>query len=100
MHIPKLLLLLAIPRNSSPNRPQRPLRAILNPLSEILQLALRLLLLARGVLLHARAPQALVADQVAQRFLGRTDGLVPGAGRTVRVVFGRCAGIGVSGDRT
>lgn len=98
MDITILLLLLPITGNSSPNGPKGALRAVLNTLTEILQLPLSLLLLAGSILLNARTAQTLVADHVTQGLLGRADGLVPRAGGAVGVIFGGCAGVGVCGD--
>lgn len=77
MNIPPLLLLFTIPLHSRANRCHGPLRAILHPLSPIRKLALSLSLLTSSILLDARATQVLVAEHVAQTFLGRADSLVP-----------------------
>jgi hypothetical protein len=61
-------------------------------------LTLGFLLFACGVLLCTSTAQILVADQVADGFFGRAQGLVPLARRAVLVVFCDCAGVGVGGD--
>lgn len=98
MHILILLLLLAITSNRRSHGTQVALGAVLDTFTPVLQLALGLLLLAGGILLDTSLAQVLVADRVANGFLRRTDGLVPGAVGALRVVFGDGAGVGVGGD--
>jgi hypothetical protein len=98
MHILELLLLLPIPSNSRTHRTKVTLSPVLDALTPVLQLALGLLLLASRVLLGARLAQGLVADRVADGFLGRADGLVPGAVAAGGVVLCDGAGVGVGGE--
>lgn len=98
MLIAVLLFLRPITDNSSANGSQRALHAVSNTLTQVLQLTLGFLLFACGVLLCTSAAQILVADQVADGFFGRAQGLVPLARRAVLVVFCDCAGVGVGGD--
>lgn len=60
--------------------------AVGNALAEVRDLALSLLALALSVLALTLLLQALGTDEAAERLLGGADGLVPGAGLTVRVV--------------
>lgn len=100
MHITILLLLGAVTSDSSTNGSKSPLGAVLNTLAPVLKLTLSLLFLAGSVLLGSGAAQVLVSDQVADRLLGRADGLVPGSCVALRVVFGNGSGIRVGGERT
>lgn len=95
MLVAVLLLLLAVARDSSANGAQSSLSAVLDTLTPVLELALGFLLLSSGVLLGTAATEALVADEVAYGFLGRADSLVPLASRTVLVVLGHGASVGV-----
>jgi hypothetical protein len=70
MHILILLLLLAVTSDSSTNCTKMTLSAVLDTLAPILELALSLLLLSSGVLLDTSLAEALVADRVADGFLG------------------------------
>jgi hypothetical protein len=72
------------PRNRTANRPAN---TILHALTQIRQLALRLLPLPLLVLANALLLEALGADKSTYRLLQRTDVLVPATGATVRVVF-------------
>ena len=98
MLIAVLLLLLTITRNSSTHRAKSTLSAVLDTLTPVLELALSLLLLASGVLLSTSAAEVLVANDVADGLLGRTESLVPLACWAVLVVLGDSAGVGVGGD--
>jgi hypothetical protein len=71
--------------------------AVLDALAIIIQLALGLLSLALAVLLDALLLERLVADCIADKLLGRADGLVPLALSAVRVVFGDAVGCGSEG---
>lgn len=95
MLIAVLLLLRAVTSNSRTDRSQSALSTVLDSLAEVLELALRLLLLSGGVLLSAAATEALVADHVAEGFFGRAHGLVILAGDAFLVVLGHSAGVRV-----
>ncbi len=97
MQILILALLLTITRNSRRSSTKVSLRAVLDTLTPVFQLALGLLLLAGGVLINASLAQALIADCVADGFFGGADGLVPGAVSACRGVLGDRAGVGVGG---
>lgn len=80
MHLPPLLLLLAITRNRGPDATNRALRTVCRALTQVLQVAARFSLLARVVLIDALAAQVLGAGYIAQRFFCRADALVPCSG--------------------
>lgn len=86
MHPCPLLLLPPIPRRRRSNLTDTPLHTVSHALPKIPQLPLGLGALTARVLLLARAPQPLVARQIAQALLRRADGLVPGAVGALRVV--------------
>ncbi len=90
-------LLLTITHQRRRRTPHRPSHTIAHPLTEIRQLALRLLTLTLQILLPALAFQALAAEQVAHRLLAGADGLVPPALAAVLVVF-RCRAGGAEGE--
>ena len=100
MLVAVLLLLLAVTRDSSANGAQGTLSAVLDTLTPVLELTLSFLLLSSGVLLGTTATEALVADEVANGFLGRTDSLVPLASGAVLVVLGHGASVGVGREGT
>lgn len=80
MHLPPLLLFLAITRNRGPDATNRALRTVCRALTQVLQVAARFSLLACVVLIDALAAQVLGAGYIAQGFFCRADGLVPCAG--------------------
>lgn len=98
MHILPPLLFLVIPRRGGRNLPHTSSNATLHTLTPIPNLTLRLCFLSSLVLLLACLPQSIVANQVTQRLLCRSDGLVPAAVVALRVVG--CCGTGgwVCGD--
>lgn len=98
MDITVLLLLGAVTSDGGTNGSKSTLSAVLNALTPVLQLALGLLFLASGVLLGSGASQVLVSDNVANRLLGRANGLVPGSRVTLGVVFGNGSSVRVGGE--
>lgn len=98
MHITVLLLLGAVTSDSSTNGSKSPLGAVLNTLTPVLELTIGLLLLTGSILLGSGASQVLVSNQVADRLLGRANGLVPGSGVALGVVFGNGSGVRVGGE--
>lgn len=80
VHLPPLLLLLAITLNRGSDATNRALRTVCRALTQVLQVATRFSLLARVVLINALAAQVLGAGYVAQRFFRRADSLVPCSG--------------------
>lgn len=76
---PRLLFSLPIAHQALERALRAPLDPLADPASVILQLALRLLTFALGVLLLAFLFEALGAEKAAQAFLGGSHGLVVAA---------------------
>ena len=80
VNLPPLVLLLAIPRESSTHAAHGSLGTVHSALTQVFQVLAGLRLLAGLVLLDALLAERVDARQVADGFLGRADGLVPCAG--------------------
>jgi len=89
MHVRISLLLCPISRERCRSSADRTLHSVTDALSQVGQLSLCLLSLALSVLLSPLLLDALIPDEVAQRFFRRADGLVPLALSAVAAVFGR-----------
>ncbi len=77
---------LTIARDTSNRTTQSTAHTVRHALPEIAQLALRLLLLAFGILLLARLLEIRAADEVSESLFAAAESLVPVAGLTIRVV--------------
>lgn len=80
MHLPPLILFLAITLNRRSDATNGALRAVRRAVAQCLQVAASFGVLARVVLLDTLAAEVLGPGYVAQGFFGRAEGLVPSTG--------------------
>lgn len=91
MLLPLKRLLLTVSGQASNGTTHRATDPVRNTASVIVQLSLRFLTLAGGILLRALTLESFSAYEPAERLLAAADGLVPGTFLTSRVVLRDCA---------